>query len=81
MKRDYVLAVGFGGVFLGIGVGLVVLSGGGLGGTETVAIFVNRRINFLVGQTVPRWRKKSRQIPDGQNGWRGQRNKKAKSIK
>ncbi len=81
MTRDYLLAVGFGGVLLGIGVGLVVLSGGGLGGTETVAIFVNQHINFLVRQTVPRWRKKSRQIPGGRNGWRGQRNKKAKSKK
>ena len=52
MTEDYLLAVCFGGVFLGIGVGLVIRSGGCLDGTETVAIFLNRRFNFAVGQTV-----------------------------
>ncbi|MDE6748278.1 MAG: YitT family protein, partial [Lachnospiraceae bacterium] len=52
MTHDYLLAVCFGGVFLGIGVGLVIRSGGCLDGTETVAIFLNRRFNFPVGQTV-----------------------------
>ena len=52
MTRDYLLAVCFGGVFLGIGVGLVIRSGGCLDGTETVAIFLNRRFNLPVGQTV-----------------------------
>ena len=52
MTRDYLLAVCFGGVFLGIGVGLVIRSGGCLDGTETVAIFLNRRLNLPVGQTV-----------------------------
>ena len=52
ITQDYLLAVCFGGVFLGIGVGLVIRSGGCLDGTETVAIFLNRRFNFPVGQTV-----------------------------
>ena len=52
MTQDYLLAVCFGGVFLGIGVGLVIRSGGCLDGTETVAIFLNRRFNLPVGQTV-----------------------------
>ena len=52
MTEDYLLAVCFGGVFLGIGVGLVIRSGGCLDGTETVAIFLNRRFNLPVGQTV-----------------------------
>ena len=52
ITRDYLLAVCFGGVFLGIGVGLVIRSGGCLDGTETVAIFLNRRFNLPVGQTV-----------------------------
>ncbi len=52
MTREYLLAVCFGGVFLGIGVGLVIRSGGCLDGTETVAIFLNRRFNLPVGQTV-----------------------------
>ncbi|MDE7415473.1 MAG: YitT family protein, partial [Lachnospiraceae bacterium] len=33
-------------------VGLVIRSGGCLDGTETVAIFLNRRFNLPVGQTV-----------------------------
>ncbi|MDE7283541.1 MAG: YitT family protein [Lachnospiraceae bacterium] len=52
MTHDYLLAVCFGGVFLGVGVGLVIRSGGCLDGTETVAIFLNRRFNLPVGQTV-----------------------------
>ncbi|MDE6432697.1 MAG: YitT family protein [Lachnospiraceae bacterium] len=52
MTQDYLLAVCFGGVFLGTGVGLVIRSGGCLDGTETVAIFLNRRFNLPVGQTV-----------------------------
>ena len=52
MTEDYLLAVCFGGVFLGPGVGLVIRSGGCLDGTETVAIFLNRRLNLPVGQTV-----------------------------
>ena len=52
MTEDYLLAVCFGGVFLGMGVGLVIRSGGCLDGTETVAIFLNRRFNLPVGQTV-----------------------------
>ncbi|MDE5965970.1 MAG: YitT family protein [Lachnospiraceae bacterium] len=52
MTQDYLLAVCFGGVFLGIGVGLVIRSGGCLDGTETVAIVMNRRFNLPVGQTV-----------------------------
>ena len=52
LTQDYLLAVCFGGVFLGIGVGLVIRSGGCLDGTETVAIFLNRRFNLPVGQTV-----------------------------
>ena len=52
MTQEYLLAVCFGGVFLGVGVGLVIRSGGCLDGTETVAIFLNRRFNLPVGQTV-----------------------------
>ncbi len=49
---DYLLAVCFGGVILGIGVGLVIRFGGCLDGTETVAILMNKRFKFPVGQTV-----------------------------
>lgn len=49
---QYLLAVCFGGVILGSGVGLVIRFGGCLDGTETVAILLNRRFKLPVGQTV-----------------------------
>ena len=50
--EEYLLAVCFGGVILGIGVGLVIRFGGCLDGTETIAILLNKRYGFSVGQTV-----------------------------
>lgn len=52
MTEDYLLAVSFGGVILGLGVGLVIKYGGCLDGTETVAILLNRKFKWPVGQTV-----------------------------
>ena len=49
---DKLLATVFGGVLLGFGVGLVLLSGGCLDGTEALAIMLSRRINISVGQFV-----------------------------
>lgn len=49
---EYLLAVCFGGMILGIGVGLVIRSGGCLDGTETVAILLNRKFKLPVGRTV-----------------------------
>ena len=50
--HEYFLAVCFGGIILGIGVGIVISFGGCLDGTETVAILLNRKFNFPVGRTV-----------------------------
>jgi uncharacterized membrane-anchored protein YitT (DUF2179 family) len=50
--EEYLLAVCFGGVILGIGVGLVIKHGGCLDGTETLAIMINRRWKLPVGQIV-----------------------------
>ncbi|MBR1479218.1 MAG: YitT family protein [Lachnospiraceae bacterium] len=50
--EEYLLAVCFGGVILGLGVGLVIRSGGCLDGTETVAIILNRKFQLSVGQMV-----------------------------
>ena len=50
--QEYLLAVCFGGVILGIGVGLVIRFGGCLDGTETVAILLNKKFKLPVGQTV-----------------------------
>lgn len=49
---DIILAVTFGGVLLGIGVGLVLRGGGCLDGTEIVGILLNRKFSFSVGQVV-----------------------------
>ncbi|MWC30394.1 YitT family protein [Paenibacillus sp. MMS18-CY102] len=49
---DTFLAAIFGGVILGIGVGIVIRSGGSLDGTEIVAILVNKKIPFSVGEIV-----------------------------
>ena len=49
---DSLLATVFGGVSLGLGVGLVLKSGGCLDGTEIVAIYVNKRSHLSVGRTI-----------------------------
>ncbi|MDF2814460.1 MAG: hypothetical protein K0Q81_660 [Paenibacillus sp.] len=46
------LATVFGGITLGVGVGLVIRSGGSLDGTEIVAILVNKKSPFSVGEIV-----------------------------
>lgn len=46
------LAAVFGGVILGVGVGLVVRYGGSLDGTEIVAIIVAKKLPFSVGEVV-----------------------------
>lgn len=50
--EEYLLAVCFGGVLLGVGVGLVIRFGGCLDGTESVAILLNRKYQFPVGRVV-----------------------------
>jgi uncharacterized membrane-anchored protein YitT (DUF2179 family) len=52
LTQDPLLAAVFGGIILGIGVGMVIRYGGSLDGTEIVAILVNKRIPFSVGETV-----------------------------
>ena len=47
-----ILVVAFGGVLLGIGVGLILLNGGCLDGTETVALIISRKVNLSVGQII-----------------------------
>jgi len=50
--RDTFLAAVFGGIFLGAGTGIVIRAGGSLDGTEIVAILINRKTPFSVGETV-----------------------------
>ncbi|RKP44489.1 YitT family protein [Cohnella endophytica] len=49
---DVFLAAVFGGIFLGAGTGIVIRAGGSLDGTEIVAILLNRKLPFSVGETV-----------------------------
>ena len=52
VTSDYLLAVCFGGVLLGLGVGLTIKYGGCLDGTETVAILLNKKMGIPVGTVV-----------------------------
>lgn len=52
LTNDTLLAAIFGGIILGMGVGLVVRYGGSLDGTEIVAIVVSKRTGFSVGEVV-----------------------------
>jgi len=52
LTHDILLAAVFGGIILGIGVGLVIRYGGSLDGTEMIAIVVTKRIGLSVGEVV-----------------------------
>lgn len=52
LTDDILLAAVFGGVILGIGVGLIIRYGGSLDGTEMVAIVLSEKTVFSVGQIV-----------------------------
>lgn len=50
--EDILLATVFGGIILGIGVGLVIRYGGSLDGTEILAILFNKKLPFSVGEII-----------------------------
>jgi len=50
--HDPLLAAIFGGIFLGIGIGIVMRFGGSLDGTEIISILLSRVISFSVGEIV-----------------------------
>jgi len=52
LTEDVLLASVFGGIILGIGVGLIIRYGGSLDGTEMVSIIINRKSAFSVGELV-----------------------------
>lgn len=52
ITEEMLLATVFGGAMLGIGVGLILKSGGCIDGTESVAIVLNKKTNFSVGQII-----------------------------
>ncbi|WP_027408775.1 YitT family protein [Anoxybacteroides tepidamans] len=50
--EDILLATIFGGMILGMGVGLVIRYGGALDGTEILAILINKKLPFSVGEII-----------------------------
>lgn len=52
LTHDFFLAATFGGVLVGIGVGLIIRYGGSLDGTEIVAIILDKKSGFSVGEIV-----------------------------
>ncbi len=52
LTKDFFLAATFGGVLVGIGVGLIIRYGGSLDGTEIVAIILDKKSGFSVGEIV-----------------------------
>jgi uncharacterized membrane-anchored protein YitT (DUF2179 family) len=49
---DVLLATVFGGMLIGIGVGIVIRSGGALDGTEILAILISKKLPLTVGNIV-----------------------------
>ena len=49
---EMLLAITYGGVLLGLGVGLVLRGGGSLDGTEVVAVILNRNLSVSTGQII-----------------------------
>lgn len=49
---DPILAAVFGGMIVGLGVGLVIRYGGTLDGTDTVAILIDRKTSFSIGEAI-----------------------------
>lgn len=49
---DFFLAAVFGGIVTGLGVGIIIRNGGSLDGTEIVAIILDKKTSFSVGEIV-----------------------------
>ena len=52
LTNDILLATAFGGIILGVGVGLILRYGGSLDGTEIIAIILNKGSFLSVGQVI-----------------------------
>jgi uncharacterized membrane-anchored protein YitT (DUF2179 family) len=52
LTDDVLLATVFGGVILGVGVGLILRKGGSLDGTEIIALILTKKTLFSVGQII-----------------------------
>ena len=52
ITHDILLASVFGGIIEGLGIGLIIRSGGSTDGTEVVAIILDKRLNFSLGEII-----------------------------
>ena len=52
LTEQILLATVFGGAILGVGVGLIIHSGGCIDGTESVSLVISKKTSFSVGQIV-----------------------------
>lgn len=52
VTSDNILVSAFGGLFLGLGIGLAVRGGGILDGTEVLAIYISRKAHISVGNVI-----------------------------
>jgi uncharacterized membrane-anchored protein YitT (DUF2179 family) len=52
LTREFILALGYGGLLLGVGVGLALRYGGALDGTEILAVSLSNRINMGIDQII-----------------------------
>ena len=52
ITQDVLLATIFGGIIVGVGVGLIIRNGGSLDGTEIIAIILEKRTAFSIGEIV-----------------------------
>ncbi|MFZ7101825.1 MAG: YitT family protein [Peptococcaceae bacterium] len=52
VTKDILLASIFGGITLGIGVGIIIRYGGSLDGTEIIAIILDRKSGFSIGEII-----------------------------
>ncbi|GKX67407.1 membrane protein [Clostridium sp. TW13] len=52
VTHDILLATIFGGIIMGVGVGLIIRNGGSLDGTEIIAIILEKRTIFSIGEIV-----------------------------
>ena len=52
ITHDILLASVFGGIIVGLGIGIIIRNGGSTDGTEVVAIILDKRINFSLGEII-----------------------------
>ncbi|HAN10716.1 MAG TPA: hypothetical protein DCP90_08925 [Clostridiales bacterium] len=52
VTEDLLLAAVFGGIIIGAGVGLIIKHGGSLDGTEIVAIILDKKTDFSIGEII-----------------------------